>query len=221
MTSDVPSREDRWDSRDPWDAWYRAERPPWETQRPQPAVARLADSGAFVGDVLDCGCGTGENALLLASRGLRVLGIDWAASAVERARGKAGERSLDAEFVVADALALGELGRSFDTVLDSALFHTFGDEARERYVPSLASAMRPGSTLFLLCFSDLEPWGGGPRRVSQAEIHNAFGDGWSVRSIEPERYEVLFEPGFAVAWLATIDRTQASPDRPVSVRSAS
>ena len=192
-----------------WDATYRGERPPWEIDRPQPAVDRLLDEGAFHGSVLDVGCGTGENTMLLASRGLHVLGVDWAASAVEFARAKAAERSLEVEFEVGDALALHALGRSFDTILDSALFHTFSDEARTRYVPSLASVTRPGSMLFLLCFSELEPWGGGPRRVTQAEIRDAFAEGWVVRSIVPERYEIRISPGYALAWLATIER--ASP----------
>jgi SAM-dependent methyltransferase len=197
------------DAADRWDAWYRAERPPWETGRPQPAVARLAAAGAFGGDVLDCGCGTGENTILLASRGLRVLGVDWAHAAVERAEAQAVGRSLTAEFAVADAIRLEALRRSFDTVLDSALFHTFSDEARVEYVASLASVMKLGSTLFLLCFSELEPWGGGPRRVTQAEIREAFADGWSVISIVPERYEITFRPGYALAWLATVKRVAA------------
>ena len=207
MTDDGDRQEPWTDSAGSWDAWYRAERPPWETERPQPAVARLLARGTFRGAVLDCGCGTGENALLLASHGLRVLGVDWASAAVDRARAKATERALDAEFTVADALALERLGRSFDTVLDSALFHTFGDDARVAYVRSLASVTPPGSTLFVLCFSDLEPWGGGPRRVTRAEIHDAFAQGWAVRSIDPERYEITFEPGYALAWLATIERS--------------
>jgi SAM-dependent methyltransferase len=189
-----------------WDAWYRSERPPWEIDRPQAAVQRLLDEGAFHGGVLDVGCGTGENTLLLASHGLHVLGVDWAAAAIEMARAKAAERSLEANFEVADALRLDGLGRSFDTILDSALFHTFSDDARTGYVPSLGSVTRPGSTLFLLCFSELEPWGGGPRRVTQAEIRDAFADGWVVRSIVPERYEMTFGPGYALAWLATIER---------------
>lgn len=200
------AEDDRTDAARSWDAWYRAERPPWEIDRPQPAVQRLLGEGAFHGEVLDIGCGTGENAMLLASRGLHVVGVDWAAAAVEMARAKAAERSLEVEFEVADALRLDGLGRSFGTIVDSALFHTFSDEARTGYAPSLGSVTRPGSMLYLLCFSELEPWGGGPRRVTQAEIRDAFADGWIVRSIVPERYEIRFRPGYALAWLATMER---------------
>lgn len=51
---------------------------PWDIGRPQPAVVRLASEGGFAGAVLDAGCGTGENALHVASRGLPVLGVDVA-----------------------------------------------------------------------------------------------------------------------------------------------
>ena len=208
------SEGDSGDAARRWDASYRDGRPPWEIDRPQPAVQRLLDEGAFRGSVLDIGCGTGENTMLLASRGLHVLGVDWATSAVEIARAKAAERSLEVEFDVGDALRLDALGRSFDTILDSALFHTFSDEARTEYVPSLGSVTRPRSTLLLLCFSELEPWGGGPRRVTQAEIRDAFADGWVVRSIVPERYEMSISPGYALAWLATIERTDARSASP-------
>src|SRR4028118_1809299 len=42
----------------------------------------------------------------------------------------------------------------------------------------------------LLCFSDEEPGTQGPRRVSQAEIREAFADGWDVEEIRAARYEV-------------------------------
>jgi hypothetical protein len=56
-----------------WDASYTADAPaPWDIGRPQPAFARLADQAPLTGRLLDAGCGTGENALLAASRGADV-----------------------------------------------------------------------------------------------------------------------------------------------------
>ena len=73
-----------------------------------------------------------------------------------------------------DALALGELGRRFGTVVDSGLFHTFDDDERPRYVASLAAATALRARVFVLCFSELELGDGGPRRVTQAELREAF-----------------------------------------------
>ncbi len=114
--------------------------PPWDIGRPQPAFERIAGAGPLTGPVLDAGCGTGENALLFAARGFEVVGVDAVAAAVSAARAKAEARGLQAEFLVHDALALGELGRRFRTVVDSGLFHTFDDDERREYVGSLASA---------------------------------------------------------------------------------
>jgi hypothetical protein len=58
----------------------------------------------------------------------------------------------------------------------------------------------------VLCFSDREPWGGGPRRVSQAEIRDAFAKGWTVRSIEAARFATTLHDQGALAWHATIER---------------
>jgi 2-polyprenyl-3-methyl-5-hydroxy-6-metoxy-1,4-benzoquinol methylase len=46
----------------------------------------LAAEGGFAGAVLDAGCGTGENALHVASLGLSVLGVDVAETALAIAR---------------------------------------------------------------------------------------------------------------------------------------
>jgi SAM-dependent methyltransferase len=201
----------------PWDDSYRSGPAPWDLGRPQPAIVRLADRDAFAGSVLDAGCGTGEHALDLAARGCEVLGVDVAPTAIEQAREKAAARQIDATFLVADALHLERLGRTFDRVLDVGLFHTFEDDERGTYVDSLASVTRPGSVLHLLCFSDATPGTEGPRRVSQPEVREAFASGWSVVSIVPDRIEINpaavndEAPGWmrdgAPSWLARIERT--------------
>jgi cyclopropane fatty-acyl-phospholipid synthase-like methyltransferase len=169
-----------------------AGQPRWEIGRPQRAILDVADR--ITGSVLDSGCGSGENALYLASRGQRVTGIDFLAEPVTLAKQKAIERGLTATFLVMDALALKELPEVFDSVIDSGLFHVFSDEDRRRYVEGLASVLKPGGRLFLLCFSDAEPGDQGPRRVSRQEIEEGFADGWVIESGEPSRYEVRPDP---------------------------
>lgn len=169
-----------------------AGQPRWEIGRPQKALLDVADR--ITGSVLDSGCGTGENALFLASRGQRVPGIDFLAEPITLAKQKATERGLQATFLVMDALALKELPEVFDNAIDSGLFHVFGDEDRRRYVEGLAAVLKPGGRLFLLCFSDAEPGEQGPRRVTSKEIEDAFAQWWVVESVEPSRYEVRPDP---------------------------
>src|SRR4029453_2288435 len=189
----------------PWDASYLDGPAPWDTGQPQPAILRLASEGAFAGAVLDAGCGTGENALHLASLGLRVLGVDVAETALSLAREKAADRGLDAEFVVADALHLDRLGRVFETVLECGVFHTVDSDERRGYVASLASVTGRGGHLYVLCFSDVRPETG-PHPVSQEELRAAFGhgSGWSVASIDPDRCQTRLPAQGAPAWLGKI-----------------
>lgn len=79
----------------PWDASYHNGPVPWDIGQPQPVIVRLASEGKFTGAVLDAGCGTGENALYVASLGLTVLGIDVAETALMIARQKAHDRRID------------------------------------------------------------------------------------------------------------------------------
>jgi SAM-dependent methyltransferase len=192
----------------PWDASYHNGPAPWDIGRPQPAIVRLASQGGFAGAVLDAGCGTGENALHVASLGLSVLGVDVAQTALAIARAKAEDRGIEVEFAAADAFQLERLGRRFQTVLDCGLFHTFERDERPRYVASLASVTEHDGTVYVLCFSDEGP-DIGPHPVSQEELRTAFspGNGWNVAAIKPERVQTRFHDNYgAPAWFATIKR---------------
>ncbi len=180
--------------------------PPWDIGRPQATIVRLAEAGEITGSVLDVGCGTGENTLHLAERGHQVLGVDAAPAAIERASAKARDRGIEAEFRVWDALRIAELGRTFDTAIDVGLFHSFQDEERPIHANNLRAVLEPGGLYLMLCWSERNEWGYGPRRVTQAEIRETFADGWSVDSIEDAAFETN-EPGWKIhAWLARITR---------------
>lgn len=175
-------------------------RPPWDIGRPQRAVIELAEAGEIEGSVLDLGCGTGEHSLYLAERGHDVLGIDLAERAIAAARSKAAERRIGVAFEIHDALRADELRRTFDTAIDVGLFHTLADPERPVYAEHVRAALREGGRLFLLCWSERNPWGYGPRRVSQMELLGTFGKGWSVSGIEPSSYESLLQEPIH-AWL--------------------
>lgn len=187
--------------------------PTWDIGWPQGAVVRLAERGAIEGSVLDVGCGTGENALYLAARGHAVTGIDFAAAAIEKARARARDRNIAAEFLVEDAFHLADLGRRLDAALDAGTFHTLQPEDRPRYAAAVAAAVRPGGRCFLLCWSERNPFGRGPERVARRDIRAAFRGVWVVESIEHEWLETLLPEGRVHAWLATIRRVEPAGGR--------
>jgi ubiquinone/menaquinone biosynthesis C-methylase UbiE len=191
----------------PWDASYHDGPAPWDVSQPQPAVVRLASQGGFTGAVLDAGCGTGENALHIASLGSRVLGVDVAGTAVAMARAKAAERGVEAEFAVADAFELERLGRRFETVLDCGLFHVLSDEDRKKYAKNVSRAVKNRGALHILCFSTEEKGDEGPRRVGERELIELFNmKGWLVEEVSEARFETTIHPDGARAWLATFTR---------------
>lgn len=169
---------------------YVAGNTPWDIGEPQSVFVNLFEEGAITGRAFDAGCGTGENALYLASRGLDVVGFDFAPAAIERARAKAAERNVHARFEVVDVLDLSAFDNAFDSGIDSGCFHVFDDEPRARYVRSLHGALRPQGRMFIMCFSDRQPGVWGPRRVTEHELRDAFAHGWRIDEIRRTHFDV-------------------------------
>ena len=65
---------------------------------------------------------------------LSVADTPTTSSSVGTARTRIPPIRVPAQFEVANALYLGELGRAFDTIIDCGVFHTFDDAGRARSV---------------------------------------------------------------------------------------
>jgi cyclopropane fatty-acyl-phospholipid synthase-like methyltransferase len=180
--------------------------PPWDIGRPQKEFVELARRGEVTGSVLDIGCGTGENTLFYAGEGHEVWGIDSTPLAIRKAQEKAALRGLRVNFLVLDARDLPKLNRTFDTVTDSGFFHTLSDEDRPVFVGNLAAILPSAGNYFMLCFSDQEPGGYGPRRIPEREIRDCFSDGWTIRYIRPAVFESRTRAEGSRAWFSSISK---------------
>ena len=92
-------------------------------------VTETLGPGTF--DILDCTCGIGTQALGLAGRGHRVVGIDISEESVTRAKREAADRALSLAVGVGDMKALPVQPSSFDIVVsgDNAIAHMLtGDD---------------------------------------------------------------------------------------------
>ncbi|APR80337.1 Methyltransferase [Minicystis rosea] len=183
---------------------YASVPPPWEIGRAQSALVAVFDEIALTGSVLDLGCGTGENVLELARRGLDAWGLDTTPAAIATAEKRCTERGLRATFVVGDALEASALGRTFDTVLDCGLFHVIAEEDRRRYLEELPRVVPVGGRFLMLGFASNNTFQG-PRGYSPDELRAYLGEAWREVFIRGTTFETLL-PREIPAWVSLFVR---------------
>lgn len=202
-----------------FDALYRGESPaegvpaittpPWDTKAPKENVVGWQDAGLIHGEVLDIGCGLGDNAVYLAQQGHSVTGLDISPTALITAERRANDAGVEVRFAVADATKLDGYADAFDTVIDSGMYHCLDDGAKRSYAAAVHRATRLGATLLLGAFSDANAqdrdW---PRpMVSEQTLRETLGDaGWEITSVTSETIQLPHEGTDAALWLVQAQR---------------
>ncbi|MGH7583227.1 MAG: class I SAM-dependent methyltransferase [Gemmatimonadales bacterium] len=162
--------------------FYRFGTPPWEGH-PLPKRLRELTEGREAlppGTALDIGCGTGDTAIYLAQHGWTVTAVDFAPTALKRAKAKVAQAGVPVRVVRADVTRLGAsgIGGDYGFIIDNGLFHGLSDRAREAYVGGVTEASAPGATLLLAGFA--EGPRRGPRGFDRPEVEQRFGPSWEL-----------------------------------------
>ncbi len=164
---------------------------PWDISQAQPRLMELEALGAIRGKVLDAGCGLGDNAIYLASRGYSVTGIDSSPTAIAQARSRASDAGVQVRFDVADATELTGYEGQFATVVDSALYHCLDHDGRQAYAAALHRATTAGARWFLYCFSGDNVNGviAPMEAVAEADIRDPLNNaGWHIDFLGPTTF---------------------------------
>jgi SAM-dependent methyltransferase len=158
-----------------WDAPYRRDRlPGWDVGQPCSHLVKALEDEAFrPGRVIVLGCGSGTNAIYLASKGFEVTGVDVAPSALTIAEKKERKAGVKVNWMVADILALPKL-EAFDLVFDRGCYHHICQYNSAGYVKTLRRLSHGDTRVLILAGSDVDGRRGGPPRVKEETIRNDF-----------------------------------------------
>lgn len=170
--------------------FYRIGFTPWDghpiAQNLRDLVEGSGDTPALPqGRALDLGCGTGDASIYLARHGWKVTGVDFVEKALEKARAKSANLSID--FIGADVTHLSEagIGEDFRLIVDNGCLHNMSDGDRDAYAREVTAVAAPDARLLIVAFL---PGGRfGVRGVDPAEMERRFTPAWTLVSAGQER----------------------------------
>jgi 2-polyprenyl-3-methyl-5-hydroxy-6-metoxy-1,4-benzoquinol methylase len=148
---------------------------------------------------VDLGCGAGNYAIYLASKGFEVTGVDSSPTAIKIAKENARKRGVNCNFIVTDLLGdLHNVKETFDFAYDWELLHHIMPEDREKYVKNVHKILKSGAHYFSVCFSEKDPQFGGIGKIRRTQLGTIL-----YFSSESELLE-LFSPYFVIKELKTV-----------------
>ena len=172
-----------------WDEAWRKGRPPWEAPEVNVDLIRVVKE--LLPELrrvtfLEIGCGTGREAIWLASKGFQVTAVDASVTAIERARTRAEQAEVLLRIVLSDIFQFARNSETFDFVYDIGFYHCVRRQDLKRYLDLLWDVTHPGSYYFTICGAAECDTGNelGPPLVSEREIRWEVGRLFEVVRIE-------------------------------------
>jgi SAM-dependent methyltransferase len=176
---------------------------PWNRTDLPAMLVDLVEGGTIAPcHALDLGCGAGNYAVWLASRGFRVTGLDVSGQAIAMAERLADARGVACRFLQADLTAAipDDLAGSFDFAYDWEVLHHVFPVDRPRYAANVHRLLRPGGRYLSVCFSEADaPAFGGDGKWCRTPL------GTLLYLSSEQEIEALVSPLFRVEELRTVE----------------
>lgn len=192
-----------------WDVDYRdGHRPLWDAGRPSSELKRVVEDGTIRAcRVVELGCGSGTDAIYLASQGFNVTAIDIAPTALSQAQEKAHKAGVQVRWLVVDVLAPPDLG-PFDFIYDRGCYHEVREQNLAAYLETVCRFSHPGTRFLVLAGNANEMvLNYGPPRLTEEELRDDFSPLFDFEWIRESRFEISnsAQPG-PLAWSVLLRR---------------
>lgn len=162
-------------------------------------------------DILEIGCGAGNNLWFAAREGFRVAGIDGSESAIAFAKKRFASENLQGDLRVGNFLELPWKNESFDIGIDRGALVCVSHGAQQVAVAEMRRVLRPGGLFFFNGYSDEDTSANSGEQLEDGRISNIragalvgvgalafnsrqqidalFAEGWEALKIEHSRSE--------------------------------
>ena len=175
-----------------WDGSYRGgKRPFWDARLPSGELRRVVEQGIIrPGPAVDLGCGSGTDAIYLASKGFTVTAIDIAPTALSLGREKAERAGVKVRWLLASVLSLPNL-EPFEFIFDRGCYHEVRFDNAAAYVETVRRLSQPGRTRFLLLAGNPNeaPVQYAPPQVAEEDIRSDFSPLFDFEWVKETRFE--------------------------------
>ena len=176
---------------------------PWDVVGVRPELQRMVEDGALSPanspNVIDLGCGSGANAVFLATHGFRVTAVDFSPTGLRKAElravqaGVAGRcRFIEADLTAPDLRDL--VGGPFDLLIDASTIDDLTGSRRVAVAENVARLARPGAVMLCWCNDatvEQLPWFSFTRPsrlvpvIEPGEEQRLFGEAFDIELLRP------------------------------------
>jgi len=171
---------------------YKEGNTPWDIGKPDfNLIQTVTTMGIKPCNVLEIGCGTGNNSIWLAQKNFNVIGIDASEIAIQKALEKASKAKVNCTFIEINFLKNKIEGAPFDFVFDRGCFHVFSsDQERIIFAENVSAHLeKDGLWLSIVGNADEQRDHPGPPQRTARDIVNSVEPYFEILSLVSSHFE--------------------------------
>lgn len=198
------------DRTEDWNQRYEAGNTPWDSGLPSAELRRIIEEEKIEPcRVLELGCGTGTNAILLAQFGFEVTAVDLSPFAIEQAVAKANDSNVEVSWICGDVCSIDTPDEPFPLVFDRGCFHCIRrDIGVSAILETLERATAARSRLIVFTGNANEKREHGPPGLLEEDLRNDLGGLFEINQLRPFYFEDAGGKQGPLGWSCLATRRQ-------------